>query len=528
MAGEALETRKEWSMRASSRHYYLGLDLGTSALKSILIDDEQTILATHSETYPTQRGEEGEATQDPQDWVRAWERSMDGLAQQISKFGKGGMEGGLGRVKAIGLSGQMHSLVTLDKNGGVLYPAIIWSDRRGATWANLCYKETPSLAKIAGVRPMPGFTAAKLAWLADAEPDLITKLAKILLPKDYLRFYLTGEIGTDYSDAAGTWLFDQEGRQWSKQILDRLGLSQSICPPVTASNQIVGYLKPGLASRWGLSPHVAVVAGAADAVTNLLGAGCYSSSKLAEAGNSLISLGTGSVWIAPSAAYRPLLNPNLHHFCHGIEHRYYRMAALLNCGNALRWLLNLVGISEADFINQHLPKLTAESLPLHHEMILPYLDGERCPHGFAEAQGMILGLTSSTNPSRLLAAMIEGICMTLADAGQSLKEDGADWGTPLVIGGGSQSREWCQILATILKRPLARVIAAQAGASLGAARLSLQAVQGLKSEEVYYKPATELIDPLSSHSQLAQARLTKFRQAWDAIEAFALAGDKSA
>ena len=373
---------------------YLGLDLGTSGLKALLCDAEQRTLATARIHYPMQMPSPGRCEQDPADWIAAAGRAIAELRKAVPAIETD--------LQAIGLSGQMHGLVALDAANRPLRPAILWNDTRGAGFVRRSGEALPRLAEITGVGAMTSFTAAKLDWLADCEPETFSALRRLVLPKDFVRLWLTGDWATDASDAAGTQLFDQAARQWSAEVAAALRLDPAVLPPVREGTEQAGTVRAAVAEELGL-PRVPVISGGGDAATGALGAAVVDETR------TLISLGTGAVVLVGARRYDPPENTSLHHFAHCLPARWYRMAALLNCGSALDWVCELTGVGRSA---EALGRLDAQGwTALSQAMVLPYLDGVRTPHSDPDVRGAVLGLARSVDGLDLVQAMLEGILL---------------------------------------------------------------------------------------------------------------------
>lgn len=481
---------------------YLGLDLGTSGLKAMLCDPAQRPLAVVRAEYPTTTPRPGRAEQAPADWIAATRQAVAEIARLVPAVATG--------LRAIGLSGQMHSLVALDAADAPLRPAMLWNDARGARFLARAHAEFPALSRITGVGAMTSFTAAKLDWLAAEEPDTFAAIRKIVLPKDFLRLWLTGEWATDASDAAGTQLFDQGARRWSPEVCTFLGLDPEVLPPILEATDTAGTLRASIAAALGL-PRVPVICGGADAATGALATACT------DAQRAMISLGTGALYLAAGDAYVPPVNPTLHSFAHCLPGRWYRMAALLNCGSAFDWACRLTGLGAPGAV---LSAIDAAGWTGPGPVtVLPYLDGVRTPYGDPGTKAAVLGLDRATDRLDLVRATLEGVCFTLADADRVLRASGPVAEVPIVIGGGARSRTWTRMLATILDRPLAIAEGAEGGSALGAVRLALLGTGG-SLEEIAEGPAAGEVLPEPGLRAACQDRLAVFREAYGPVAAY--------
>ena len=415
----------------------IGIDLGTTQIKSIVLEAESArVLAAAEREQTIQQPRPGWAEQDPAVW---WNATVATVREAISASGADPA-----RIAGIGLSGQMHGTVLLGEDGAALRPAIIWADTRSTPQVDALRQHDPAaLAAIAPGPPAAGFMGPTLMWLAEHEPDLLARARAAVLPKDALRHRLTGAIGTEPSDAAATWLFDVAAGDWSAGLIDLCGIEARLLSPVGGSAEVAGGLTPAAAEALGLRPGLPVVHGAADLPAQALGYG------LREPGTTLLTVGTGGQVFHPLAA--PRIDPALRYyvFNHAAAGRWYAQAAILAAGLALRWLRDV--LAAGDFA--HLSTL-AEAVPPGAEglVFLPYLAGERTPHMDPAASGAFVGLRLHHGPGHLARAVMEGVSFALADC---LELAAPDAGRIVASGGATQSPVWRQILADVLDRPLA-------------------------------------------------------------------------
>ena len=455
---------------------FIGIDIGTTATKAILIDEEQAILASATYTYEYTSRSAGYAEQHPQIWIDAAHHCLNQLREQNIKA--------YATTKAISFSGQMHSLVALDANHKPVKPAMLWNDARGQTQANELGKLLPNIENISGAAAMPSFTASKLLWVRQNERELFDKIEHILLPKDYLRFWMTGNLATDHSDAAGTQLYDQRLRKWSDVIVDAVGLKSNALPPICESSASAGKLKSNVAAELGLSADCEIIMGAADTAAGALGLGCIS------AGNSFVSLGTGSIFATITDGYRATTKGFLHNFSHCLPSQYYRMGAMLNGASCLAWAARLVGAVD---IGQLLQAVEARFTGPSRVMFIPYLTGERTPHNNADLRGALMGLDNASDKLDIVQAVIEGVSFCLSDAMQAMALDSQTSGTVGFIGGGARSSLWAKILASTLNTPLAKYQGADFWPALGAARLAMLWANPDQLHTIAMKPKIETI-----------------------------------
>jgi xylulokinase len=434
---------------------FLGLDLGTSGLKGLLIDDAQRIVAEASAPLTVSRPHDGWSEQKPDDWIAAAEAVMDRLAAGP----------GLGAVRGIGLSGHMHGATLLDASDEVLRPCILWNDTRSHAEA-AAMDADPVWRRVTGNIVFPGFTAPKLAWVRNNEPTLFRRVAKVLLPKDYLRLWLSGEHVAEMSDAAGTSWLDTGARDWSDDLLARTGLSRETMPRLVEGSDVSGTLRPELARRWGMGAAV-VAGGAGDNAASAIGMG------VVKAGQAFVSLGTSGVLFAANDGYQPDPETAVHTFCHALPGTWHQMGVILAATDALNWFSGIVGADAAH--------LTADLGALHapgRTLFLPYLGGERTPLNSATVRGAFIGLEHATDRAAATRAVLEGVAFALRDCRDALAATGTRIDSLVAVGGGSRSDHWLQVIATALNHPLSIPEAGDFGAAFGAARLGMMAATG--------------------------------------------------
>ncbi len=442
-------------------HTLLGIDLGTSALKAVLVTDQGRFIASASRAYPIRRPRPDRAEQDPSTWWDALVGCMGALRD------RGVVEG----VQAIGLSGQMHGTVLLDRQGRPLGPAVIWPDRRSISQVARFGQQVglERLIRIAGSPPATGFMAGTLAWFQEHEPQLWARVRHVLLPKDFLRLRLTGEMATDPSDASGTLLLDVGQRTWSPEMLAAAGVRPALLPQIRPSAQVAGFLTQEAATALGLAAGTPVVTGGGDTACSALAAAAVSPGTL------LLTLGTGGQLVWPVDRPQVDLQGRIHTFCHVLEPGvdragWYQMGATLAAGMALAWLREKVfGLSGEDAYAEMTS--WAQEIPPGAQglLFLPYLVGERTPHMDPQARGVFLGLTPSHGRGHLVRAVMEGVALALFDAFQVLAELGAVPRAGILAGGGSRSRLWRQMVADIFGlsvRPLQTAEQSATGAAL--------------------------------------------------------------
>lgn len=435
---------------------YLGIDLGTSGVKAVLLGEEGDVIATGSAALAVSRPKTLWSEQDPHAWWQAADQAISALARQQP----------LRAVRAIGLTGQMHGATLLDKRRQVLRPAILWNDGRSARECDELEQAVPTSRRITGNLMMPGFTAPKLKWLAQHEPAIFAQIDKVLLPKDYLRWKMCGTLASDMSDAAGTMWLDVGRRDWSDALLAACGLSRDAMPALFEGPQVTGELLPEIARRWGMTS-VPVVAGGGDNAAGALGVGIY------RQGQAMLSLGTSGVYFAASDGF--LSNPEsaVHSFCHALPDRWHLMSVMLSAAACLDWTARLTGLDSVPALLNEARNGPRAAPPL---WFLPYLSGERTPHNNPGARGAFWGLSLEHQRADLCRAVLEGVSFALADCMDALHASGLHPQNITLIGGGARSAYWRQMLADVSGQTLEYRTGGDVGPALGAARLARMAM----------------------------------------------------
>ena len=446
---------------------YLGIDLGTSGVKVLLMDDSQRVLGSATGPLTVARPHAGWAEQDPADWIAATRTAMAEL--------RAGHD--LSAVRGIGLSGQMHGAVTLDRGDRVIRPAILWNDTRSAAQAARLDAD-PQFRAVSGNIVFPGFTAPKLVWMAEEEPDAFARVAKVLLPKDYLRLWLTGGHVAEMSDAAGTSWLDTGARAWSDDLLAASGMRRDQMPDLIEGSAASGTLRAELAADWGIAPGCVVAGGAGDNAATAIGAG-----TVAE-GQGFVSLGTSGVLFAATDRYLPRPESAVHAFCHALPGMWHQMGVILSASAAMEWLAAITGQRPADLTGELGDTLLAPG----EVSFLPYLSGERTPHNDAAARAAFHGLSARTDRPAMTRAVLEGVAFALADNLAALRAAGSNPQALLALGGGARSRYWLKAIATALNLPILLPDSGDFGAAFGAARLGLMAVTGADPAQVATPP----------------------------------------
>jgi len=476
---------------------YIGLDLGTSGLKGVLIDDNQRVVAEATAPLTVQRPHPGWSEQDPAAWIAAAEAVLTTLGA-----------GDLSAVRGIGLSGQQHGAVVLDASDKVLRPAILWNDTRShAEAASL--DADPRFRAISGNIVFPGFTAPKLVWMARHEPELRAQVAKVLLPKDYLRLWLTGEHVGDMSDSAGTSWLDTGARDWSDALLGATDLGREHMPRLVEGSEPSGMLRGELAGRFGLPSGVIVAGGGGDNAASAVGVG------VVRAGEAFVSLGTSGVLFAATEGYSPDAGTAVHTFCHALPDAWHQMGVILSATDSLNWYAGMVGQGPAALV-QELGDLQAPGRGL----FLPYLGGERTPLNDAAIRGAFLGLEHATDRRAGTRAVLEGVTFALRDCRDALAATGTRLETLLAVGGGSRSDYWLSMIATALDVPVSLPAAGDFGGAFGAARLALMAATGAGTEVLTLPPVAREFAPVPSLTVAFDEGHARYRTAQAAIRGF--------
>jgi xylulokinase len=457
---------------------FLGIDIGTSSVKAVLVDEQEAIVAQSSSPLTVERPQPLFAEQDPESWWQASVAAIGNLPPQARSA-----------VRAIGLSGQMHGATLLDKSGRTLRPAILWNDGRSARECLELERREPRSRALTGNIMMPGFTAPKLLWVSRHEPQIFAHTARVLLPKDYVRLKLTGEAVSDMSDAAGTGWLDVAARDWSDEMLTATGLNRSHMPRLVEGNAPSGTVRTEVAEQLRLPP-VVVAGGAGDNAASAVGMGVIAP------GQAFLSLGTSGVLFVVTDRFRPNPDKAAHAFCHCLPGRWHQMSVMLSAASALDWAAQLTG--EADL---HRLVAAAQAIGLRRSApyFLPYLSGERTPHNDPNSRGVLFGVNPETSRADLALAVLEGVALAFADGIDVLVENGGTVGEISVTGGGARFAYWGQLLAAALNRTLTYRAGSELGSALGAARLARLALTAESPQLVCtMPPITQVIEPDSS------------------------------
>ncbi|MDN2710137.1 xylulokinase [Janthinobacterium sp. SUN118] len=484
----------------------LGIDLGTSELKTVLMDRDGNLRGQASVRLDVSRPQPGWSEQSPHDW---WAACVAALGQL-----RAGWPQDFAHIACIGLSGQMHGAVLLDDHDAVIRPAILWNDARADAEAAALARDYPAYADVTGSLAMAGLTAPKLLWLKTHEPAAFAAIACLLSPKDYLRLRLTGIKLTDMSDAAGTLWLDEAKRAWFAPMVAACGLAPEQLPPLAEGDAATGTVLASIADKLGLPANVVVAGGGGDNPVSAVGIGAVNG------GDSFISLGTSAAIVSVTEA--PLGNPagGVHSFCHALPGRWYAMGAILSGASCLRWATGVLGLPDEAallaLVEAGLPLDTAiaPSAPL----FLPYLSGERTPHNDPQVRGAFLQLGHDNNTAQLGYAVLEGVAFALRDAMAAVTSTGAVVPHCLLVGGGARSQYWAQLLANVLGREMRTLHHSELSASLGAAKLGFAAI-GDASLLAQGLPVKNTFLPDAAHSAALSVRYGRYRSLFPAVQA---------
>ena len=479
---------------------YLGLDLGTSGLRGLLVTDGGQPIGAAEAHYDVTHDHAGWSEQDPQDWITALGAVMDQLRADHPKA--------FADIQAMAVAGHMHGAVLLDSNQNVLRPCILWNDTRShAEAAEL--DTTDQVRDLSGNIVFPGFTAPKLKWVAAHEPDIFAKTDLVLLPKDYVNLWLTGQARAEVSDAAGSSWLDNARRDWSDRLLDASGMKPSQMAELVEGSGIAGTLRPELAAKWGLPANTVIAGGAADNAAAACGVGALND------GDGFVSLGTSGVLLAARNDFAPKPETAVHTFCHAIPNRWYQMGVILAATDSLNWLSRQLGQGAAELSSALGDTISAPG----QTQFLPYLSGERTPHNDSAIRGAFLHLDISNGPQDLTRAVMEGVAFALRDAAEALEETGAQLDRLLAIGGGSQSPYWVELCATVLNKPIDLPAKGEFGAAMGAARLAQCAQTGANPNTIMTKPdIAQTVIPRAELVAEYDAAYAKWRAAYPILK----------
>ncbi|MDQ0255914.1 xylulokinase [Evansella vedderi] len=469
--------------------YVIGVDLGTSAVKVILMNEKGEVCNEVSKSYPLIQEKSGYSEQDPNEWV---EKTTAALKELVKQF-----NGEVTAIEGISFSGQMHGLVLLDGEKEVLRHAILWNDTRTTEQCQQIYSAVGEkrLLEITKNPALEGFTLPKLLWVKQYESEILEKASVFVLPKDYLRYKMSGQIHMDYSDAAGTLLLNVADKSWSAEICDLVGIDKSLCPPLVESHELVGTITESFAAETGLAPTTKVFAGGADNACGAIGSGILTDGK------TLCSIGTSGVVLSYEETKDRNFDGKVHYFNHGQEDAFYTMGVTLAAGYSLSWFKDTFAKDEAfESLLEGLEKVPVGANGL---LFTPYLVGERTPHADAVIRGSFIGMDASHKRIDFARAVIEGITFSLNESIDIFRESGKTIDTIISIGGGAKNETWLQIQADVFNAKIVKLSSEQ-GPAVGAAMLaaygsglfnSLQeCAEVFTAEETSYEPIPENVD----------------------------------
>lgn len=468
---------------------YLGIDIGTSGAKAVVMDEHDRPAGDASAPLEVARPRPLWAEQDPEDWWRAVSAALDALAARSPKA--------MQAVKAIGLSGQMLGVTLLDRTDRPIRPALLWNDGRASAEGAELEARVPTFVDIVGCRAMPGFCAPKLLWLARHEPDVLARTRRVLLTKDYVRLRLTGETASDRADSSATLLMDTRAGDWHDGIVAACGIERAQLPRLVESAEIAGVLRDELATRWRLPKNTPLVGGGGDNMCAGVGVGAV------HAGDAYIGLGTSGVYFLANERFVPAHGGGMHTHRHAVPGLYCQNAVVLSAGAALAWVARLLRADVATLVAE----VEAATLsPADTPVFTPYLAGERTPHDDPTLTAAFSALSHGTGPLHLVQAVLEGVALALADGHDALIASGARIEAVTLTGGGAQSALWGRLIAAAIGLPLSIQADTAAGPAIGAARLARRGVGGPLIGSAGKPPSRISVEP-SLREQLLQKRI---------------------
>lgn len=476
---------------------YAGIDIGTSGVKIVLVDRKERVPASASQRMGVSRPHLHWQEQHPDQWWQGVIACFDALHAEHADL--------LSQVRGIGLSGQMHGPVLIDKRNRPLRATILWNDGRAVEEAEALVKSVPDIGERVGCRPNPGFAAPKILWLRKHEPDVIRRTDCVLFPKDYVRLKLTGERATEPTDACGSHFMEALTGEWAADLCAAAGIETQWLPPVLRSADAAGHLLGELAERWGMSKQTVVAVGAGDNIAGAVGVGT------GNPGDAVISVGTSAVMSIVDAAYHPVPEKAVITHPHAVPGTFLSMGVVLSATSCLDWVAELTGRSAADLAGaaeEVWKSGRAETAPI----FLPYVNGIRTPHDMPEARGLMMGLDLGTDAAMIGWSVLEGIAFHIVEGFRTQKDAGINIRHLQFIGGGSRSRLWGEMISTLTGLPMGLPVGREVGASLGAARLArVAAGEGDLIETLCRKPTPEhKIEPNQKLAKVLAKRYQRF------------------
>jgi xylulokinase len=478
---------------------FIGLDVGTSSVKAILLDGDQKLISSATADLTVQRPFPSWSEQDPDSWWTACQEAMDQLARAAPKE--------MAAVQGIGLSGHMHGATLLGSDDKPLRPCILWNDGRSAKQCAELEAAEPKFLSLGGNRVMPGFTAPKLQWVRENEPEIFEKTAKVLLPKDYVRLKLTGEHVGDMSDSAGTLWLDVAKRDWSDELLAATGLTRDHMPRLVEGAESSGQLRAELCQRWGMVGAPVVAGGGGDNAASACGVGAT------RPGSAFVSLGTSGVLFVTNDRFSPNVESAVHAFCHAVPDTWHQMGVILSATDSLNWLAGTLGAEPSELTNA----IGSVSGP-SDVLFLPYLGGERTPHNDVAIRAGFYGISHDTDNKALTHAVLDGVAFALKDCMEALAVAGTRVERVTAVGGGSRSKAWLEIIASLLNVVVDVPADGDFGASLGAARLGQAAAAGSVSGIFNPPPMSASIEPRSDLTNAYADAYARWRKLYPALK----------
>ena len=476
---------------------FIGIDLGTSSVKMILVDHEQNILATSDSPLTVQNPKDGYSEQNPEEWINATLECLESLKIKKPKE--------FTETISIGISGHMHGATLIDKSGDVIRPCILWNDTRSHKECEEFENQSIDVRSISGNITMPGFTAPKINWLKNNEIESFKKINKVLLPKDYLRFYLTGEYYSEMSDASGTLWLDIKERKWSEKLLSCSELDIKHMPSLVEGNQETGILKNSIKDKFSFKNNVIVVGGAGDNAAAAAGMGIINQKQ------SFISLGTSGVFFTPTQNFLSNTGDAVHSFCHCLPNKWHLMSVMLSASNCLDWICSITNTSITDTLKNVENYFNDPSLVSNSSFFLPYLSGERTPHNDPHIRGSFHAMKTTTDATNMQYAVIEGVSFGILDGVNSILKVNDNFEKVFMVGGGSRSSFWIELIASLLERNLSVCDQSEYGAALGVARLAMHVDKNIQDQNNIikeikiskeYKPQFDSIDLLKKRYKI--------------------------
>ena len=482
--------------------YVIGIDLGTSAVKVLLTNQKGEVCKEISKPYPLIQLKSGYSEQDPEEWVKKTTEALSELVQQF--------EGNQKEIEGISFSGQMHGLVLVGQDNELLRHAILWNDTRTTKQCQEIYDivSKEKLLEITKNPALEGFTLPKLLWVKEHERNIFEKIAYFMLPKDYLRYRLTGKIHSDYSDAAGTLLVDVSKKMWSNEMCELFAIDKSICPPLVESHEYIGTITPEFANETGLFELTKVFAGGADNACGAIGSGILSEGK------TLCSIGTSGVILSYEESKNRNIDGKVHYFNHGKEDAYYTMGVTLAAGHSLEWFKRVFAENE-DF-DELLDSVDRISIGANGLIFTPYLVGERTPHADSFIRASFIGMDSAHTKKDFVRAILEGITFSLNESIHIFRENGKEIDTIVSIGGGSKNETWLQMQADIFDSKIVKLSSEQ-GPGMGAVMLAAYGCGWFESlnqcADVFIEPI-KIYQPVKENVEKYKALFTIYRQVY--------------